>query len=84
MQAMPNLRNQFVAVTLAVVMAFSGSVATPQVAYAASKKVYVAPESGTKYHCKKECRGLKNANEIVRMSKKKAKEQGYKKCKICY
>ena len=78
------IKKKSIAIVLAVVLAVSGSVATPQVAVAASSKVYIAPDSGTKYHCSKDCRGLKNANSIKKISKKEAKEQGYKKCKICY
>ena len=46
--------------------------------------VYIAPYSGTKYHAKKSCRGLRNARETEKITKKEAKEQGYTACKICY
>lgn len=60
---------------------------TPTIHYnlkAKKKYVYVAPYSGTKYHCTQSCRGLSRANSVVKITKKSAKEQGYTKCKICY
>ncbi len=83
MQAKRCYKQRIGTILLAGLLAVSGSVATPQVAVAASAKVYVAPDSGKKYHSSKDCRGLSNANEIVKMTKKKAKDQGYTKCKIC-
>lgn len=50
----------------------------------AAAKVFVAPNSGKKYHAYKGCRGLSRAKRIVKYTKKKAKVRGYKKCKICY
>lgn len=50
----------------------------------AEAKVYVAPNSGKKYHAYKGCRGLSRARRIVKYTKKKAKARGYKKCKICF
>lgn len=42
--------------------------------------VYVAPDSGTKYHFDSGCRGLSNANSIVSMSLTDAQAQGYTLC----
>ena len=82
MQAQKNIKKTILAFSLAIVMASSTTITSPQVAVAASK-VYVAPESGKKYHNSKNCRGLKNANKIVSMTKKEAKKN-YDACKICY
>ena len=57
---------------------------TVEVPVQAAAKVYVAPNSGKKYHAYKRCRGLSRAKRIVKYTKKKAKARGYKKCKICY
>ncbi len=72
-----------VALLLTAVMALSGSVASPNVAYA-SARVYVAPQSGTRYHCTRSCRGLRRANRVIRITKSQARSQGYTKCRICY
>lgn len=77
-------RTSFAAFVLAIVIAFSGSVGTPQVALAASSTVYVAPYSGTRYHCIRSCRGLRRARSIQRMTKRNARAAGYTKCRICY
>lgn len=50
----------------------------------AAKKVYIAPYSGTKYHCRKNCRGLSNAKSIKKVTVKYAKNTGRTKCSICY
>lgn len=42
--------------------------------------VYVAPDSGTKYHYSANCRGLNNANSVVEMSLSNAQSQGYDLC----
>lgn len=42
--------------------------------------VYIAPESGTKYHYSSNCRGLSNANSIVEMDLYAAQSQGYELC----
>lgn len=42
--------------------------------------VYVAPQSGTKYHYSQNCRGLNNANSTVSMSLSEAQAQGYSLC----
>src|SRR5699024_692520 len=44
------------------------------------KVVYVAPQSGTKYHFSANCRGLNRANSIKEMSLTEAKSQGYDLC----
>lgn len=42
--------------------------------------VYVAPQSGTKYHFSSTCRGLKQANSVVEISLTEAQNQGYTLC----
>ena len=42
--------------------------------------VYIAPQSGTKYHFSPNCRGLNNANSIQEMSLSEAQSQGYDLC----
>ena len=42
--------------------------------------VYIAPESGIKYHYSSNCRGLSNANSIVEMDLYAAQSQGYELC----
>ncbi|MFZ2538926.1 MAG: hypothetical protein WAX04_08485 [Oscillospiraceae bacterium] len=42
--------------------------------------VYIAPDSGTKYHFDSSCRGLSNANSIVSMTLSDAQAQGYTLC----
>lgn len=84
MQNTQSIKKVIVSVALSVVLASSASVTSPLTVYAAKKVVYVAPESGKKYHCKKSCRGLSKANKIVSKTEKEAKKAGYTKCKICY
>ena len=57
---------------------------TAATVHAKAEKVYIAPENGEKFHWNKDCRGLRNANRIEKLSKKNAKELGYTKCRICY
>lgn len=45
-----------------------------------SKVVYIAPQSGTKYHHSSSCRGLNNANSIQEIGIQDAKNQGYTLC----
>lgn len=57
--------------------------AAAQVAVAAQpveQTVYIAPDSGTKYHFHSGCRGLSNANSIVEMTLSQAQIQGYTLC----
>jgi hypothetical protein len=42
--------------------------------------VYIAPQSGTKYHYSSNCRGLSNANSIQEMSLSEAQGAGYDLC----
>lgn len=42
--------------------------------------VYIAPESGTKYHFSANCRGLSNANSVKKVDLSVAKSQGYSLC----
>lgn len=49
-----------------------------------SQIVYIAPQSGTKYHCKNSCRGLNNANEIREITEEEAISMNRSKCGICY
>lgn len=84
MQNTQNFKKIIVSVVLSVVLASSASVTSPLTIYAAKKVVYVAPESGTKYHKYSDCRSLKNADYVRSMTPKKAKKAGYTKCKICY
>lgn len=42
--------------------------------------VYIAPDTGTKYHYHSNCRGLSNANSIVEMDLSTAQSQGYELC----
>lgn len=53
-------------------------------AFARSAKVYIAPHSGKKYHRYRNCRGLRRARSVKKVSVKTAKRQHYKKCKICW
>lgn len=84
MQNKQNFKKVIVSVALSVVLASSASVTSPLTIYAAKKVVYVAPESGKKYHKYSNCRGLNSADGVVGMTPKKAKKAGYTKCKICY
>lgn len=54
-----------------------------QQAYAKSRKVYIAPYSGTKYHSTKYCRGLRRARSVQKITLKRAKALHYTKCKLC-
>lgn len=54
--------------------------AQPKQAEKVSNVVYVAPDSGTKYHYSANCRGLNNANSVVEMSLSTAQSQGYDLC----
>lgn len=42
--------------------------------------VYIAPQSGTKYHFSAGCRGLNRANSIQEMSLSEAQSRGYDLC----
>ena len=44
------------------------------------KTVYIAPDSGKKYHFDPGCRGLNNANSVVEISLSAAKQQGLGLC----
>lgn len=44
------------------------------------RTVYIAPQSGSKYHFDPNCRGLNNANSVVSMDIDDAKAQGYTLC----
>ena len=44
------------------------------------KTVYIAPQSGTKYHYSASCRGLNNANSVKKISLSEAEQQGYDLC----
>ena len=44
------------------------------------KTVYIAPDSGKKYHFDHGCRGLNNANSVVEISLSAAKQQGLGLC----
>ena len=83
MQPQKDFKRSLIAILLSISLACSGALASPQMAYASSK-VYVAPYSGTKYHCTRSCRGLRNARSVERISKRSAQAQGYTKCRICY
>lgn len=45
--------------------------------------VYIAPQSGRKYHSSQDCRGLKGASQVVSTTAAQAQAQGYEACKIC-
>lgn len=45
--------------------------------------VYVAPESGQKYHSSRTCRGLNKASQVLPLSRDEAISNGYSPCKIC-
>lgn len=47
---------------------------------AQGRTVYVAPQSGKKYHFNANCRGLSNANSVVSMTESEAAAQGYGRC----
>lgn len=42
--------------------------------------VYIAPNSGTKYHFHAGCRGLNNANSVAEITLTDAQNQGYTLC----
>jgi len=42
--------------------------------------VYVAPDSGSKYHYSSNCRGLSNANSVQEMDLSEAQDAGYDLC----
>lgn len=52
----------------------------PPPADTVAKVVYIAPQSGTKYHYDPNCRGLSNANSVKEISITDAKNQGYDLC----
>ena len=56
------------------------SQAQPKQSEKISNVVYVAPDSGTKYHYSANCRGLNNANSVVEMSLSSAQSQDYDLC----
>lgn len=56
------------------------SQAQPKQSEKISNVVYVAPDSGSKYHYSANCRGLNNANSVVEMSLSNAQSQGYELC----
>ena len=45
--------------------------------------VYIAPNSGNRYHRSQECRSLRNARSVVSINRDKARADGYTPCKIC-
>lgn len=71
------------AATMAVSMALGVGVTTvePPIQATATKRVYIAPSYGTKYHFKKHCRGLNRAKSKKKVTYKWAKKHGYTKCK---
>ena len=77
---MQKLKRVCISVTLALTIA-TQSVAVPAQAVS---KVYIAPLSGTKYHCYRYCRGLSRASSVKKVSLRYAKSDGYTKCKLCY
>lgn len=79
-RVMKKMKKLFVVFVLTLAI----TVETVEVPVQAAAKVYVAPNSGKKYHAYKGCRGLSRARRIVKYTKKKAKARGYKKCKICF
>lgn len=50
---------------------------------AASDTVYIAPQSGLKYHGRSNCAGLRNAQSVVAVSRTEAAGSGYTPCGIC-
>ena len=73
---MMKMKKRIVAVVLCGVLASAQMAAPVQ----AASKVY-----GVKYHKRKSCRSLKRSkHNIIKISLKSAKKQGYKKCKICW
>lgn len=70
---------------LVVALATSAAAATKPKATPKPKKeaiVYIAPESGVRYHAKKTCRGLNKANEVVSYKISECPTE-YTPCKIC-
>lgn len=45
-----------------------------------TQTVYVAPQSGRRYHYNSSCRGLRNANQIQPLTLQQAIDQGYTLC----
>lgn len=64
----------------ATAQSIAASEAAAQAAVPTSRTVYVAPQSGKKYHFSANCRGLSNANSIVSMTEQEAIAQGYTLC----
>ncbi len=85
---MMKMKKRIVAVVLCGVLASAQMAAPVQ----AASKVYVTGSRtqsgkvyGVKYHKRKSCRSLKRSkHNIIKISLKSAKKQGYKKCKICW
>ena len=48
-----------------------------------STTVYTT-KTGTKYHSRKNCKGLRNANQIFESTKGQAENKGLDKCKLCW
>jgi len=46
--------------------------------------VYCTLRKGKAYHCRRDCKCLNNADEIVRIGLAEAKERGYKPCGGCF
>lgn len=73
--------------TLAVMFTFVIGGAAPivpatTVAHAKTTYVYIAPESGKRYHFNRHCRGLRFANKIDRVTLHWARHHHYTKCKL--
>lgn len=80
------IKIKILSVTTALCISVSGAgAAVPEQQVAAkTKKVYIAPYMGKKYHRTMKCRGLNRAKKIKKVSLSSAKKQGRTKCKICY
>lgn len=78
---MPKIVRTIMLVVIAFTVSGTSTVvlSTPQ-AEAATKKVWIAPNHGKKYHYVKNCRGLNNAKHKKRITLKKAKKSGYTLC----
>lgn len=68
-------------VVLTLGLAVGGTIpSVPKEVQAKARVVYIAPQHGKKYHYKKYCRGLSNANSKRRVTLRWARSHYYRLC----